>query len=54
MDLGKNEEFLIEVKSFFESLSTITYKTLLQKMWYNSDNVFWRCPQCHEWETIQV
>ena len=20
---------------------------------YNSDSVFWRCPQCHAWETIQ-
>ena len=20
---------------------------------FNSDEIFWRCPQCHEWETIQ-
>ena len=53
MELGKNEEFLTEVKSFFESLQQSLTRHFCKKCGYNSDNVFWRCPQCHEWETIQ-
>jgi lipopolysaccharide biosynthesis regulator YciM len=51
--LGKNEEFIEEAKVLLEDLQQPLTRHFCQRCGYNSDDIFWRCPQCHEWETIQ-
>ena len=51
--LGKNEEFIEEAKVLLEDLQQSLTRHFCQRCGYNSDDIFWRCPQCHEWETIQ-
>lgn len=41
-------------KLYFEIERQKTTKNFCQNCGYSSDNVFWRCPQCFEWETISV
>jgi lipopolysaccharide biosynthesis regulator YciM len=53
VDLGKNEEFIEEAKILLEDLQQSLTRHFCQRCGYNSDDIFWRCPQCHEWETIQ-
>ena len=44
---------LIHTKGLLENLHQTLTKHYCRQCGYNSDNIFWRCPQCHEWETIQ-
>jgi len=53
IDLGKTEEALLQTKSLLENLHQSLAKHFCKQCGYNSDSIFWRCPQCHEWETIQ-
>lgn len=53
IELGKNEEAINETKYLLENLHQTLTKHFCQMCGYNSDEIFWRCPQCHEWETIQ-
>jgi lipopolysaccharide assembly protein B len=51
--LGKKDEALKETSSILENFHKTLTKHFCQQCGYNSDNIFWRCPQCHDWETIQ-
>lgn len=51
--LDKKDEVLVQTKKLLENLNQSLTKHYCKQCGYNSDNIFWRCPQCHEWETIQ-
>lgn len=53
IELGKKDDALIQVKGLLENIHQTLTKHFCSQCGYNSDNLFWRCPQCHEWETIQ-
>lgn len=51
--LGKKDEALKETSNLLENFRKSLTKHFCQQCGYNSDSIFWRCPQCHDWETIQ-
>jgi lipopolysaccharide biosynthesis regulator YciM len=53
IELQKKDEALIQTKGLLENLHQTLAKHYCRQCGYNSDSLFWRCPQCHEWETIQ-
>lgn len=53
IDLQKKDEALAQTKGLLENLHQTLAKHYCRQCGYNSDSLFWRCPQCHEWETIQ-
>jgi lipopolysaccharide biosynthesis regulator YciM len=53
IELGKSDEALKEVLSLLDKLHQSLTRHYCSQCGYNSDNIFWRCPQCREWETIQ-
>ena len=53
IELDKKDEALNQVKGLLENIHQTLTKHFCSQCGYNSDNLFWRCPQCHEWETIQ-
>ena len=54
INLEKKDELFQQAGSLIESLSHSISRHFCKKCGYESDNVFWRCPQCHEWETIKL
>ncbi|GAB4016700.1 MAG: lipopolysaccharide assembly protein LapB [Bdellovibrio sp.] len=53
IELQKKDEVLEEAKKLLENLHQTLAKHFCKNCGFNSDDIFWRCPQCHEWETIQ-
>ena len=53
IELQKKDEALAQTKGLLENLHQTLAKHYCRQCGYNSDSLFWRCPQCHEWETIQ-
>lgn len=53
IQLGKREEVVDQVDALLENLHQSLTKHYCNNCGFNSDDIFWRCPQCHEWETIQ-
>lgn len=53
IEVGKNEEALTHTKSLLNNLHSSLTRHYCSQCGYNSDEIFWRCPQCHSWETIQ-
>jgi lipopolysaccharide biosynthesis regulator YciM len=53
IELEKKDEALSQTKGLLENLHQTLAKHYCRQCGYNSDSIFWRCPQCHEWETIQ-
>jgi lipopolysaccharide biosynthesis regulator YciM len=53
IDVGNNEEALTETKELLGSLHNSLTRHYCSQCGFNSDEIFWRCPQCHKWETIQ-
>lgn len=53
IELQKKDDALMQTKSLLENLHQTLAKHYCRQCGYNSDSLFWRCPQCHEWETIQ-
>lgn len=53
IELGKKEEAVSQMKGLLENMRQTVTKHYCRECGYNSDDIFWRCPQCHEWETIQ-
>lgn len=51
--LGKSDELLEHTRELVANLDRSLTKHFCKQCGYNSDDIFWRCPQCHEWETIQ-
>ena len=53
VQLNKTEEALKRTGDFLLNLNKSLTRHFCSQCGYNSDEIFWRCPQCHEWETIQ-
>jgi len=53
IELKKTDEALAHTKNLLDNLHSSLTKHYCSSCGYNSDDIFWRCPQCHEWETIQ-
>jgi lipopolysaccharide assembly protein B len=53
IELGQEHEALKQTKVYLESMNSSLTRHYCRECGYNSDNIFWRCPQCHQWETIQ-
>ena len=53
IELGKKDEAMAQTQSFMENINKSLAKHYCNHCNYGSDDIFWRCPQCHSWETIQ-
>jgi lipopolysaccharide biosynthesis regulator YciM len=53
IEVGKVDEALQNTKSLLNNLHSSLTRHYCSQCGYNSDEIFWRCPQCHNWETIQ-
>lgn len=53
IEVGKVEEALAHTKTLLNNLHSSLTRHYCSQCGYNSDEIFWRCPQCHNWETIQ-
>lgn len=53
IEVGKVNEALHQTKSLLNNLHSSLTRHYCSQCGYNSDEIFWRCPQCHNWETIQ-
>ncbi len=53
IEMNKKDEAIEQTKKLLENINQSFTKHFCKQCGYNSDNIFWRCPQCHEWETIQ-
>ena len=53
IEVGKVEEALAHTKNLLNNLHSSLTRHYCSQCGYNSDEIFWRCPQCHNWETIQ-
>src|SRR3989339_1118374 len=51
VQLNKTEEALKRTGDFLLNLNKSLTRHFCSQCGYNSDEIFWRCPQCHEWET---
>jgi lipopolysaccharide biosynthesis regulator YciM len=51
--VGKKEQAVEEMQSLLQSLHSSLTRHYCSQCGYNSDEIFWRCPQCQNWETIQ-
>jgi lipopolysaccharide biosynthesis regulator YciM len=53
IDTGNDGEALTETKNLLGTLHSSLTRHFCSQCGFNSDDIFWRCPQCHKWETIQ-
>lgn len=53
IEVGKKEEALKVTNQLLNSIHQSLTKHYCQSCGFNSDEIFWRCPQCFEWESIQ-
>ena len=53
IELNEKEEALARTKDLLDNLHKSVTKHYCQECGHDSDDIFWRCPQCYEWETIQ-
>jgi lipopolysaccharide assembly protein B len=51
--VGREKEALDQTMQLLNTLSGSLTRHFCSQCGYNSDEIFWRCPQCHTWETIQ-
>ncbi len=53
IQLEKKDEALIYAVELVDSLNQGLTRHYCSACGYNTDEIFWRCPQCYQWETIQ-
>lgn len=53
IESGRHEKALTETQSFLKNVNQSLTRHYCSHCGFNSDEIFWRCPQCHNWETIQ-
>jgi lipopolysaccharide assembly protein B len=53
IEVGKVQEALKETHKLLEKINSSLTRHFCSNCGYNSDEIFWRCPQCYNWETIQ-
>ena len=52
LKLDKKDEVFSETEHLISTLTHSVSRYFCRKCGHESDEVFWRCPQCYEWETI--
>jgi lipopolysaccharide assembly protein B len=52
IETGKKDQACEQVVGLLDSMQSSLTRYFCKQCGYNSDNLFWRCPQCREWETI--
>lgn len=53
IETGKVNEALEETHKLLDKINSSLTRHFCSHCGYNTDEIFWRCPQCHNWETIQ-
>ena len=53
LEEGEIEEGVQLTKELLGNMHQSLTKNFCKNCGYNSDDIFWRCPQCYEWETIE-
>lgn len=53
IEVGHKDEALEMTKVLLGELNQSLTRHYCSQCGYDSDQIFWRCPQCHNWETIQ-
>jgi lipopolysaccharide biosynthesis regulator YciM len=53
IELDKKDEITKHTKDLVNNLHETLARYFCQECGFDSDTIFWRCPQCKEWETIQ-
>lgn len=53
VDLNCKDELVSETGNFLQKLKASSTRHYCSQCGFNSDEIFWRCPQCYQWETIQ-
>lgn len=53
ISLGKTDLIMKEMHLLLQQFYKTQTKHYCRNCGYNSDNLFWRCPQCYLWETMQ-
>lgn len=53
VELDKIDEAVHHIRGLLNNLHKSLTRYFCRNCGYDSDNIFWRCPQCREWETIQ-
>jgi lipopolysaccharide biosynthesis regulator YciM len=53
IEVGKKDEAIQETQKLLGTLHKTLTRHYCSQCGFNSDAIFWRCPQCHKWETIQ-
>ena len=50
---GETEEGVVQTQELLSSRQKEVTKNFCRNCGYDSDKIFWRCPQCYAWETIE-
>ncbi len=50
--LERKEVALEKMNTFISKLNNTLTRHYCSQCGFDSDDIFWRCPQCHKWETI--
>lgn len=53
IELDLKDEAIINVKQLLTNMHSTLAKHFCGECGFESDDIFWRCPQCHGWETIK-
>jgi lipopolysaccharide biosynthesis regulator YciM len=53
IQLNKWDEAIGPIKDFLSQFQKSVTRNYCGQCGYNADDIFWRCPQCYQWETIQ-
>ena len=53
IETGNSETALVQTQNLLGNLHSSLTRHFCSQCGFNSDEIFWRCPQCHKWETIQ-
>ena len=53
IETGNNQVALDQTQKLLGTLHSSLTRHFCSQCGFNSDEIFWRCPQCHKWETIQ-
>ncbi len=53
IEVDKKDEALAQTHELLNKLHSSLTRHFCSHCGFNSDEIFWRCPQCHNWETIQ-
>ena len=51
--MGKMDEVVLQTEELLNSLGRTVSRHFCSRCGFDSDDIFWRCPKCKVWETIQ-